>query len=360
MTHSPIRSARHDRGWSQARLVNELLRAARSHGISVMTEGALTTALSRWENGHVRPARENRHLLRLVLSIDLEDDHERSASELPVRSLTLAQVEGQAGILSAIRRSDRQGLSFIINPQLDTYATGLRESLRAGGPLDVRVSLSSLLADADALVAWQLLDLGQPDAELSRYETAERHAKNAEDPHLIAHARAGRAVALIDLGRSVEAYELMCGTVRQAERKVAPVFWAWLLAARAEAAAAAGDVRGCRDSVTAAFDALPTSGWADPSLPYVTLDPVHLQRWAGHALSMIGERSALDMLGEAATAMPEDFVRARGSLHTDLADCHALLGNASDADRERATALDLVRESGSRRQRRRLGNRAAA
>ncbi|MGY4721644.1 helix-turn-helix domain-containing protein [Naumannella halotolerans] len=358
MAYNQIRAARESRGWSQSRLVAEIERAAQANGVSLMTRGSLTTALSRWENGHVAPKQHHRSLLRATLGIDLDDGH--NTGEPIGQAMTLVQVDAQAEVLSAIRRSDRHGLAHMTNPQLDIYAAALRGSLGTGGPLPVRIRLAALLADAEALIAWQLIDLSQPAAALSRYRRAEQYARDAEDAHLIAHARAGQAVALIDLDHPDDAHQLMQATRAQAEGKVSTLFWAWLLAANAETGAAAGDGRTCRESVRAAFDVLPDGQRADPALPYITLGPAHLQRWAGHSLSMIGERSAIDMLEEAAEAMPIDFVRARGSLHTDMAECHALLGHKSDARRERGTALELVQESGSRRQQRRLNYLVAA
>jgi len=360
MTHNSIRAARSARGWSQARLIRELGCAAEAHGIPLMGPASLRVALSRWENEHVQPASEHRQLLQAVLGIELDGPECDDQGEAVGQLLSLRQVDSQAAILGAIRHSDRLGCALITNPQLNTYSMALRASLRAGAPLNVRLRLASLLADADALIGWQLLDLGHAAAAFARYQDAERYATTAEDAQLVAHARAGQAVTLIDLGRALEAHSLMQATQRQADGKVTTMFSAWLHAASAETAAAAGQGPACRNSLRRAFDELPADDRPDPSLPYITLSRTHLQRWAGHTLSLLGERDALELLGEAADNMPVDFVRARGSLHTDLATCHALLGHRIDAAREHAVALELVRASGSRRQRRRLAQVAAA
>lgn len=360
MTHNPIRAARAARGWSQARLISELARAANAHGVPLMNPASLRVALSRWENGHVQPAGNHRQLLQRVLGVELAGPDGNDGAEPAGQLLTMPQLESQAEILDAIRRSDRLGCTFMTNPQLNTYSIGLRASLRAGAPLDIRLRLASILADADSLIAWQLLDLGHPGVAFARYQDAERYATMAEDAQLTAHARAGQAVTLIDLGRFADAYSLMRATRRQADGKVTPLFSAWLSAATAETAAAADYGAACRDSLRRAFDELPADDQPEPSLPFITLTRTHLQRWAGHALSLLGERDALDVLGQAAHTMPSDFIRARGSLHTDLARCHALLGHRTDAAREQIVALELVRTSGSRRQRRRLAELKAA
>jgi transcriptional regulator with XRE-family HTH domain len=52
---TPLQAARLARGWSQARMVSELIRLARWKKIDVASAASLKTQLSRWENGHVTP-----------------------------------------------------------------------------------------------------------------------------------------------------------------------------------------------------------------------------------------------------------------------------------------------------------------
>lgn len=52
---TPLQSARRKEGWSQARAVWELVRLAKSKGVTVATPQSLKTQLSRWENGHIAP-----------------------------------------------------------------------------------------------------------------------------------------------------------------------------------------------------------------------------------------------------------------------------------------------------------------
>ena len=52
---TPLQAARLARGWSQARMVSELMRLARWKKIDVASAASLKTQLSRWENGHVTP-----------------------------------------------------------------------------------------------------------------------------------------------------------------------------------------------------------------------------------------------------------------------------------------------------------------
>jgi transcriptional regulator with XRE-family HTH domain len=52
---TPLQAARRARGWSQVRMVSELMRLVRWKEIRVASAASLKTQLSRWENGHVTP-----------------------------------------------------------------------------------------------------------------------------------------------------------------------------------------------------------------------------------------------------------------------------------------------------------------
>jgi transcriptional regulator with XRE-family HTH domain len=52
---TPLQAARRARGWSQARMVWELMKLAERKKIGVASAASLKTQLSRWENGHVTP-----------------------------------------------------------------------------------------------------------------------------------------------------------------------------------------------------------------------------------------------------------------------------------------------------------------
>lgn len=52
---TPLQAARRARGWSQPRMVWELMRLAERKKVNVASAASLKTQLSRWENGHVTP-----------------------------------------------------------------------------------------------------------------------------------------------------------------------------------------------------------------------------------------------------------------------------------------------------------------
>lgn len=87
-----IREARKARGWSMTRLVRELNVAAWSDGLRLMSDASLKTAISRWENGHVRPDEMHSWLLSKVLCIAIEPSPHRRcmAGTLPPRLQRIA------------------------------------------------------------------------------------------------------------------------------------------------------------------------------------------------------------------------------------------------------------------------------
>lgn len=64
-----LKAARKAKGWSHTRVIHALTLHARQHGVSIMTERSLKTALSRWENGHTTPDQFYRGLLASVLGL---------------------------------------------------------------------------------------------------------------------------------------------------------------------------------------------------------------------------------------------------------------------------------------------------
>ena len=53
--------------------------------------------------------------------------------------------------------------------------------------------------------------------------------------------------------------------------------------------------------------------------PYLVFDPVHLDRWIGHSLVLLGDPEAQPRLRTVADEMDASFIRAGAALHLDLA-----------------------------------------
>jgi transcriptional regulator with XRE-family HTH domain len=67
-----LRNARLSRGWSSARLRQELTRAATRLELPVAGDASLRVLISRWENGHATPDPVNRLLLQDAFGLDAE------------------------------------------------------------------------------------------------------------------------------------------------------------------------------------------------------------------------------------------------------------------------------------------------
>ncbi|MEU4841755.1 helix-turn-helix domain-containing protein [Nocardia testacea] len=84
MRGEDIRAARKARGWSLPALVAALRDAAEREGIHLMEAPSLKVALSRWENGHVKPDKTHSRLLAQVLSIPYAGDALDQGVDYPV------------------------------------------------------------------------------------------------------------------------------------------------------------------------------------------------------------------------------------------------------------------------------------
>ena len=123
---------------------------------------------------------------------------------------------------------------------------------------------------------------------------------------------------------------------------------------------ARGRTRGKRSPPTAsarpascAFDragALLPSGSSDADGSYVALDPVHLERWRGHALARAGAQDAVNVLASALNRLDPTFVRAEAGLRVDLASACITQGTREEAKVHIAKAHTIAVNIGSVRQ----------
>jgi tetratricopeptide (TPR) repeat protein len=339
-----------------------------------MSTASLRTALSRWENGRVRPDPMHRQLLREIFGLTddelgfgtdrVDQQAVRSADdELRQRMATSDQVD--AGLVQLlqqqtdnVRKLDRRLGAPILLEQMRAHVETLHTLLGHAILDSVRRPVAAALADAAALAGWQALDVGALSQAWGHYEMAKDAARTAGDRALLAHAKGEQAYALLDLNRPQDALELVREARQEAGQAVPPRLLSWLWAAEAETAAAAGRGGDCRRALDAADQALPL-GHDGAELPYLSLDACHLARWRGSALARLGDREAVDHLEGALAGMDADYIRARGGLHLDLAQALTAVDAPDEAQRHIRVATDLAGQTGSVRQRRRLAQLAA-
>jgi hypothetical protein len=334
-----------------------------------MSRESLKTAISRWENGHVQPDSHYRGILRSIFGLTDEElgfvnakviaRIEPAAPEpLTIRIARARAVDGEAILMlgqqtDTLRRLDRRVGAPVLLAQMTAHVSLLDDLTSHATKTTTRRQLAAALADASALSAWQALDVGAVERAWSNFERAKAAAREANDLALFTHAEAEQAYILLDLEQFEDAAGAASNARERAAGRVAPRVEAWLDAANAEMAAAAGEGRLARQCLDAATDVLP-AGSNDSDLPYICLDKHHLGRWAGNVLARLGDPSSLDVLTSALDGLDPEFNRARGSLHIDIATVYAAIGERDMARVHSGEARSCISEVGSVRQRRRL------
>ncbi|WP_415854299.1 hypothetical protein [Sinomonas sp. G460-2] len=358
-TGTALRDARAARKWSQVKAAHEYARAAARLDIAPPEPDTLRITISRWENGHQRPDEVSRRVLRHLYGLSDADlgapapaPLAGAAAELAARLSSSARVDDGLVSLFAqnthiLRIRDRQFGAAALLDQMSGHVEEIRTYLDHSLNPDVRAGLARVLADAGALAGWQALDAGDPKRAWALYVLARQAALEAGDRVLLAHALGEQAYVLLEARRAGDARQLIGHAVALGPHP--PLLEAWLAAAEGEFAAAEGDRRSVLDAFNRAWIALP-SDVPDGSMPFLTLDDVHLSRWRGSALARLGDPEAITDLIAALEAIDGGpFVRAQASLHTDLATAYAAAGERDSARAHLRAARQLAAEVGSRR-----------
>jgi tetratricopeptide (TPR) repeat protein len=217
----------------------------------------------------------------------------------------------------------------------------------------VRVALARVVSELGALAGGEALDRYEIGRSWDHHEHAKQAAREAESPGLLAHTVAQQAFILSELGEVHLAVAQLAEARNLVKRSAPRLLRAWLAAAYGEGLAAAGR----RDEALRAFDAagalLPTDS-VDPTLPFLFLESVHLDRWRGHALARLGDVEAVGVLTSALERLDPTFARAETSLRVDLAVALVATGEHDGARAHAARAERLATEIGSVRQQQRM------
>jgi hypothetical protein len=86
----------------------------------------------------------------------------------------------------------------------------------------------------------------------------------------------------------------------------------------------------------------------------IFLNGVHLARWRGNALAMLGDDEAVSSLYVALDSLDSTFIRAESGLRCDLAQAHLSRGEYDQAEQHLRSARLLASRTGSVRHRRRI------
>lgn len=377
MATTTLRAIRELLGYTQSAVIEMLIQRGRALDLPVMAASSLKTKLSNWENGHDAVGPIYRRLFRDVYGRTNEElgfppEPEDEESEDLLAHITVARtvdstlVEGFRRQVDHFRHLDRRFGGVTLLEQLRGSLTQLERFLGYSTTGGQRTALAGVLAETAALAGWEALDRTAVGSAWDHHEMAKAAAREAESPHLLAHATAQQAFILLDLGGTRLAVEQLEAARSLVNGNAPALLRAWLAAAVGEGLAADGR----RDEALRAFetaDTLLPNDPADPALPFLFLAGTHLDRWRGNALSKLGDAAAIDQLSHALPLLPADFVRARAGMLVDLAFAHAAAGDRDAALEHARQAKRLAKQIRSDRQLRRvsrlvlpLGARSAA
>lgn len=255
--------------------------------------------------------------------------------------------------LNALRRLDRQMGAIVAYDEVREKVEQVRQLHTYSTTPSVRAALAGVLSELGALAGWEALDRYQLRQAWEHHELAKRAAREADSPSLLAHASAQQAFILAELGEVELAVVQLAEARRLGERTGPRLLRAWLAAACGEGLAAVGR----RDEALRAFDtaqSLLPGNPADPTLPFLFLEGVHLDRWRGHALARLGDAEAVEVLTHVLIRLNPTFTRAETVVRVDLAHALAADGELDKAREQLARAAKVASDIGSVRQRRRM------
>ncbi|NED95853.1 hypothetical protein G1H11_11075 [Phytoactinopolyspora alkaliphila] len=372
MDATSINALCEQRGWSRARLIHELRRVASVRRESLPSDESLLRMVREWANGRRGLSTFYAELLTDVFGVRFgtgKVEHNGSPDDKPtpaaeqadelkrrldaattIDDSLVALFEAQT---QSLRLLDRQLGAANLLAQTEAHVEQMSALLRYSLPGAQRTVLAAAVAEAAALAGWQALDLGDPAAAWQHHETAKAAARESGSAAILAHVTAQQAFALLDLDQPHDARAVVLHAEEAARGQLPPLLSSWLSAARAEAAAACGDDWQARQALDQAAHLLPDDA-ADPELPFLVLDEVHLLRWQGHCLARLGSADAIDQLSDALRDLDSSFTRAAAGLHCDIALAHAVRGDLALATSQAQEASRLAAQTGSVRQRRRI------
>ncbi|GLY51873.1 hypothetical protein Lesp01_55290 [Lentzea sp. NBRC 102530] len=367
---SRLRAVRDSLGYTQAQVVRFFLARGQQIGSTQATEQSMLIMMSRWENSHVEvtdPAyqrlfREFYGRTNEELGFPPEVEN-HSAEELRerlivARSIDPATLDMFQRQVNDLRSSDHKFGAVVVLDQLNSLVRQIEDYRTFSVSSRHRERLAAILTDARTLAGWTALDRGSQLQSWQYHEDAKVSAREADSPHLLAHAAAQQAVILLDIGQPAEAVELLEYARYVAENRAPSLLQSWLAAAHGEGLAADGQ----RDAALRAFDdasALLPANPVDPEMPFLLLNDGQLVRWRGSSLLRLGDQDAINQLEAAVRGLATpglNAVRGQTNLYVDLAFAYAAAGDSRGALRYARTARQLASRIKSDRQQRRLAN----
>lgn len=363
-----IAQAHADREWTKSQLVGRIRSAAQRHGYALPKDESISRRIAAWENGHADPDDFYLPLLCEIYKCEPEDLLRKVPPTLPIdgdEAELLLRLDTACGVDSAligmlnshtdlIRMKDRKLGAVVLADEMSAHLRQVEELLRHSVFHSDRAGLAFVLADASALAGWQAVDTGSLNDAWQHFERAKAAAREADDPKVLAFASAEQAYVLLDLQRPQQALTMIQQAHRVDHDRLPPLMRTWLYAAEAEAHAACDDASAALRTMDAAAANLPDES-DDAAMSYLALNLVHLARWRGGVLARLGDDDAINDLSGALEGMGKGtFTRAEAGVRCDLAGALLARGETGEAAQQIEQARQLVKISGSTRQRRRV------
>jgi tetratricopeptide (TPR) repeat protein len=355
------------RGWSRAKLIQQLRTAARMQSTQLPNDDSLRRMIREWAAGRRGLSDFYASLMTTTFGVSFEAAAS-VATPTPAASTGLEDLASRLTMASRIdaplvalleeqtqsyRMLDRRLGATRLLIQAESHVEQISDLLTHSLPGPHRAALAAAGAEAAALAGWQALDLGDADKAWKLHEIAKAAAHESEDAAIIAHVTAQQAYVLLDLNQRTEALTVIQHAHHRANGDVPALLTSWLWAAEAEVLAADGQDHPARAALDHATRLLPTNPDKE-SLPYLALNEAHLTRWRGHCLARLGATEAVKELSAAVEQADHTFTRATAGLHCDLALAYSVRGEHDAARQSAQEANRLASQASSIRQQRRI------
>jgi hypothetical protein len=371
---TPLQRARGARGWSQARVADELRDLAWQLGHGEL--GIDANSVSRHERGVIRRPRDPLpELYARLYETPVEalwPEGEASGTLAPqagarrqsVRRRDFTRLAGSLAVgltacdlvagdpvrfaerargATARWRADEQhrGASELLGP----VQRHLRHLERhADHPV-----VAATASEAASFAAWLFADADNQAAARGCYHTAIRLARRSGDGALVAYQLGSLSQLAADTGHGVGASRLAQEAAGHVGRDAPAVAHAWIAATQAVASATVRDLRGS----LAALDRAEALAGSGPSWPWMTpFDPAKVAGYRGRCELRLGRPEAVDSLTIALAGSPS-ATKQRAALLVDLA-AAARRGDVEEACRLLAEAHTIAVDKKSEKTARRV------
>jgi tetratricopeptide (TPR) repeat protein len=211
---------------------------------------------------------------------------------------------------------------------------------------ELRARLIVAIGESSVLAGWLASDMGDTSTARNFYETAERAAKEADDPGIAACALAYRSYIPTAKGAHGRARSLLTEALNATPRKATPATIAWLAARHAEESAALGDPAQAVKSWNRAEEAFSV---ADPDEDRVWTRFMDQNRFDSYHISTLANMSKLDEAQELAAAvlarLDQPDRKKAVIILEDIAEAHLTRGSVNEAAKVGRQALAVLRET---------------